>query len=206
MGTGPGGAGGSAANGGHGTWGDRSDLRSSPTTTRGTLYGEVPTGSNTSNTQFLQGMGKAVAADVALQALRTGTWNGWTLGMGGGGAASGSTDGRDGGPGIVRISGTTFTESTNRDLRAESAGASTQRLGSGGGYYAVSLQGYTLSSGTTIRLGSNSTNTNVQLSGQGRMTLFTVNDPTISGTVQQGITTEFQIYPAIPFGGALVSG
>ena len=203
AGLGPGAAMCTGSSAGHGTWGDIvSQRQGSPT--RGVYYGETPVGSSESNQKMLDAMGRAVAPEVALQALRTGTWNGWTLGMGGGGPAGSNNNGRDGGDGVVRVSIADITETTNRDLRAE-VGA-LFGLGSGGGYYAISRRGFTLNAGTTIQLGSNSTNNNARYSGWGRMTLFTVDDPTISGTVQEGIITEFQVYPSVPIGGLLVSG
>lgn len=163
--------------------------------------------------------GMPVDPAACITAVRLGQWDRDTLAMGGSGGVQGTDDDSGaGGDGLVRISQTSLTESTNRTLSGGNIinrnppGASAG-YGSGGGYYAISRQGYTLSSGTTIDLRgglaryASATNG----AGDGMMVLFTVDDPTISGTLQvasnaTSVQVHWQIYPSIPFGGALVSG
>ena len=145
--------------------------------------------------------GAAVPPEYALAALQSGHFNSVTLGMGGGGASDqNSNDGGNGGDGIVRIAVDTIVESTDRTLRGDARAGGSAGHGSGGGYYPISRRGFTLSAGTTIDLrngGSTATE------GLGRLTSFTVDQPTISGTLL-GVATHFQVYPARPRGGLLV--
>ena len=203
SGQGPGRGPSDRANAGHGTWGTQQSNQGA------VEYGSLPTVTGDPNaalhTRAWRAEGQAVPAEAALRALQTGTFTNWNLGMGGGGGGSSSADGLDGGDGLVRISQLDITESTNRDLQGESS-ASTNRLGSGGGYYAISRRGYTLANGTNVDLGNGSSVTAYNNSGQGRFTTFTVDQPTISGTITHGIATHFQVYPAVPIGGLRVSG
>ena len=121
-------------------------------------------------------------------------------GGGGGGSGSDNHDGGDGGDGIVRVGTTTLTENTNRDLSGDD-GSRDGGPGSGGLYCDINRQGFELAAGASIDL-RNGENDNTN--GNGRLTTFTADQPTISGTVQGGVVTHFQIYPARPRGGLLV--
>ncbi|MDE2867106.1 MAG: hypothetical protein OXN91_00520 [Chloroflexota bacterium] len=145
--------------------------------------------------------GPLVPAGAALAALLTGSFTADNLGMGGGGGSGpAGRDGGDAGDGFVRRSSSNIVESQSRNLSG-SAGQRDAGHGSGGGYYAISRRGFEFSTGTTINLGNGS---NSSTHGKGRLTTFTVDQPTISGTVSNGVLTHFQIYPSIPLGAVRV--
>ena len=150
--------------------------------------------------------GPIVPAAWAIVALITGRFDATNLAMGGGGGGGHTyVRGGNAGDGYVRISSDHINEATNHLLRG-TAPLSNSGPGSGGGYYAVSGHGFTLASDTTIDLsGGQSPNTSQPGSGgNGRLTTFTVDQPTISGTVTNGEKTHFQIYPSIPLGAVRV--
>ena len=191
RGSGPGGGGGLfnggyAGGGGHGTAGEK--------------------GRRTDGAGALGG--PAIPAVCAIEALRSGTYTATTLSMGGSGGTDGH-EGGDAGDGIVRISSGKITESMDRSFTGSQASHSYGGAGSGGGYYIVSRRGYSLASGTTVELaggarqGSSSTRY-PGAGGNGRFTTFTVEQPSIDGTVSNGVLTHFQIYPSIPLGAVRV--
>ena len=181
RGRGPGGGGGDVSQPGHGG--------------HGTAYAIGPAEQRARH-------GPAIPAAAAIVALVTGVFDATNLGMGGaGGSAAGTDYGGDGGPGHVRVATGDISESMNRDLRGQ-GGTRNGGRGSGGGYYAVGRRGFTLAASTLIDLRSVDDPTN----GNGRATLFTVDDPVIDGTFQGGVLTEYQLYPSRPRGAVRVSG
>ena len=154
--------------------------------------------------------GLAVSQYAALEALATGVWSRDTLSIGGGGglgrAGLNTRFGGFGGPAFVRTSQNDVSESTSRDLRG-SAGEGTSATakggdGSGGFYGAVTLRGFTLASNTDIDLRNGGDDAT---SGNGRLTVWCVDSASFNGTRTGAVTTVFQIYPAVPRGGILVS-
>ncbi len=145
--------------------------------------------------------GRAVPRTAAIEALLTGSFTADTLHMGGSAGASyyqgRVRSGGASGSGHVVISRGNIVESSSRDLSGEDG----WQDGSGGGYYVVGRSGFTLSSGASIDLGNGEDSAT---DGKGRLTTFTVDQPTITGTVSNGVLTHFQIYPSIPLGAVRV--
>ncbi|MDE0132035.1 MAG: hypothetical protein OXM62_04535 [bacterium] len=154
-------------------------------------------------------------ASWAIEALQTGVFNAENLAMGGGGGASRRTrddqNGGNAGAGYVRISRSHITETQGRDVSAPTttrgenvnlAGAGNRGgVGSGGGIYYITRRGVTIPSGITHDLRNGLDHAT---EGNGRLTTFSVDQPSVNGTVRGGVITYFQIYPSIPFGGVRV--
>ena len=130
-----------------------------------------------------------------MAAIRSGTFNAWTLAMGGSSADVGGHSGA----GIVRVSAVDVVESTPRTLRGATGGHGTPGVsdGSGGGCYVISGQGYRLQ--TTIDCRSARDDT----FGLGRLTTFTVRQPDLSGGTVHAVRKHFQLYPDVPVGASL---
>lgn len=159
------------------------------------------------------GSSPGVPAAAAIAAIISGEYTAENLSMGGGGGSVGygdnDADGGKGGDGVVRISHGYLTESTSRTLRGGSQSRTRNYresgVGSGGGYYVICRRGFTLAAEATIDLRHGTwIDGATRGSGLGRFTTFTVDQPNILGTVDNGVTTHFQIYPSIPLGGVLV--
>lgn len=149
--------------------------------------------------------GPAVPAETSLAALIAGEYTATSLGMGGSGGNNKSERGGSGGNGYVTISSQNIVYASTRNLRGGSRHRSGSRYGgysSGGGFYAISRQGFTLAPRASIDLNRGSSSNSS--AGQGRLTTFTVDQPSMSGNIQNGVATHFQIYPSVPFGGVHV--
>ena len=146
--------------------------------------------------------GRAVPRTAAIEALLTGNFTADTLHMGGSAGASYYQgivrSGGASGSGRVVISKGNIVESSSHDLSGERG----WQNGSGGGYYVVCRRGFTLASGASIDLGNGRDSAT---DGKGRLTTFTVDQPTITGTVSNGVLTHFQIYPSVPLGAVRVT-